>query len=57
MANRRIFWQFFIAIVVGVFFAEARLRTALLFVIAIILTYRRIIRWLNLQRIVKIRKT
>ena len=55
MANRRIF---------GNFYRHRRRRIfrrstpahRVIFIITIILTHRRIIRWLNLQRIVKIRK-
>ena len=55
MANRRIFGNFYRHHRRRIFCRSAPAHRVI-FTIAIILTRRRIIRWLNLQRIVKIRK-
>ena len=55
MANRRIFSNFYRHCRRNIF-RRSTPAHRVIFIIAIILTHRRIIRWLNLQRIVKIRK-
>ncbi len=55
MANRRIFSNFYRYCRRNIF-RRSTPAHRVIFVIAIILTHRRIIRWLNLQQIVKIRK-
>ena len=56
MANRRIFSNFYRHHHRHIF-RRSTPAHRVIFIIAIILTRRRIIRWLNLRRIVKIRKT
>ena len=56
MVNRRIFGNFYRHQRRRIFRRSTPAHRAI-FIVAIIFTRRRIIRWLNLQRIVKIRKT
>ena len=56
MVNRRIFGNFYRHHRRNIFRRSIPAHRVI-FIIAIILTHRRIIRWLNLRRIVKIRKT